>query len=92
MHIYVPCKIKSVDLLQVLVSTYGYEFWKSKDYNGYFFTFSEQVYNQNVGIELTPDATEICVIRAVAVAPGVAASEIFTSRLVCALLITTWRG
>ena len=39
-----------------------------------------QVYDDNTGIKLTPDAAGLCIVRAIAVSPGMIPSELFLSK------------
>jgi len=41
-----------------------------------------QVYDDNTGIKLTPDAAGLCIVRAIAVARGMIPSQLFLSKSV----------
>jgi len=41
-----------------------------------------QPYNDDTGIQLTPDATGLCIVRAIAVTPGKIPSQLFLSKSV----------
>jgi len=47
-----------------------------------------QLYDDKAGIRLTPDASGLCIVRAIAVAPGKIPSQLFLSK--SAALITVF--
>jgi len=46
-----------------------------------------QVYDEETGIKLTPDAAGLCIVRAIAVTPGLIPSELFLSKSVSFSLV-----